>query len=83
MSHRLQITLDDEQYEALKRRSAETGASIAALIRRALDPDTLHGGLTTDERLARLRASAGAWSNRRDDPGFASGADYVESIRHR
>lgn len=83
MSHRLQITLDDEQYADLKRRSEETGASIAALIRRAIDPDQRNRTATIEERLARLQQSAGAWTHRGDDERPLSGEEYVEAIRRR
>jgi hypothetical protein len=83
MSHRLQITLTDEQYALLRRKSAESGASIATLVRRALDSEGGSQSMTTEERLALLRESAGAWSDRRGDDRVGSGKDYVEAIRRR
>jgi hypothetical protein len=80
MGHRLQVTLDDDQYARLRQRSAETGASIAELVRRSLDATT--GGTShstgTEERLAAIRATAGAWKGRDED-----GASYVERSRRR
>lgn len=83
MSHRLQITLTDEQYAMLRRKSAESGASIATLVRRALDPDGGRQSMSTDERLALVRESAGAWSDRPEDARIDSGEAYVEAIRRR
>lgn len=65
MSHRLQITLEDEQYETLERESRRTGASMAELVRQAV---SARFGLTDDDRAdqfrAALTAAAGLWSDR-------------------
>ena len=37
MAHRMQITLDHRQYERLRLEAERTGASIAELVRRAID----------------------------------------------
>lgn len=37
LTRRVQILLDEERYERLERRSRESGASVGALVRRALD----------------------------------------------
>ena len=37
LTHRTQILLDDERHERLRRRAAETGRSVGALIREAID----------------------------------------------
>ena len=59
MAHRMQITLDDRQYERLRREAERTGASIAELIRRAID--RAYGSeLTVEEKLRLLDATAGA-----------------------
>lgn len=63
MTHRTQITLEDEQYARLSAESAETGLSLAELVRRALD--SAYPRMTTAERRAALDASFGAWS---EDP---------------
>jgi len=73
MSHRTQITLSDEQYERLKRESAESGLSIAELVRRRLDGPR---ELPAEEKLDAIRASRGAWKDRDFD-----GKQYVERIR--
>jgi hypothetical protein len=78
MSHRLQVTLDDEQYAWLRRRSAETGASIAELVRRSVEESARARGGGSEARLAALRASAGAWKQRDED-----GAAFVERSRRR
>ncbi len=78
MSHRLQVTLDDEQYEWLRLRSAETGASIAELVRRSVGEFSRSGNGGSAARLAALRASAGAWRDREE-----VGAAYVERMRRR
>jgi hypothetical protein len=66
VSHRLQITLTDEQYQRLLAERARTGASLAELIRGAVagryDPEP-----TLEQRLQLLRAGVGAWANRDDD----------------
>jgi hypothetical protein len=59
MSHRMQITLDDEQYEVLVAESRRTGASIAELVRRSVA--VRHGQRSTADRLAVLESVAGAW----------------------
>lgn len=78
MSHRLQVTLDDEQYVWLRHRSAETGASIAELVRRAVEDSARRPAVDVGDRLASLRATAGAWKDRDED-----GAAYVERSRRR
>lgn len=37
LGHRLQVLLDDERYERLRRRADETGVSVGALVRDAID----------------------------------------------
>jgi hypothetical protein len=37
LTRRLQVLLDDERYERLEQRSRATGASVGALVRRAID----------------------------------------------
>ena len=78
MSHRLQVTLDEDQYDWLRRRSAETGASIAELVRRAVDDSARRGTIGPEARLAVLQSTAGAWRGRDED-----GATYVERSRRR
>jgi hypothetical protein len=79
MSHRLQVTLDDDQYARLRQLWAETGASIAELVRRSLDAAAgLSRHVGTEERLAAIRATSGAWKGRDED-----GASYVEQSRRR
>ena len=57
----MQITLDDNRYERLRLEAERTGASIAELIRRAVD--TKYGrDLSLDEKLRILDETAGAWS---------------------
>ncbi|MGH3870479.1 MAG: CopG family transcriptional regulator [Pseudonocardiaceae bacterium] len=72
--YRTQIYLDDDEVALLARESARTGASRSELIRRAVRSQ--YGVDTPEGRLAALRASAGAWSDR-----SATGADYVEELR--
>jgi hypothetical protein len=59
MAHRMQITLDDRQYERLRSEAERTGASIAELIRRAVDA-RYGADLTLDEKLRILDATSGA-----------------------
>ena len=59
MAHRMQITLDDRQYDRLRREAERTGASIAELVRRAVD--RAYGAeLTVEEKLRLLDETAGA-----------------------
>ena len=59
MAHRMQITLDDRQYERLRLEAERTGASIAELTRRAID--RAYGSeLTVEEKPRLLDATAGA-----------------------
>jgi hypothetical protein len=63
MGHRMQITLDARQYARLREEADRTGASIAELIRRAVD--RAYGSeLTVDEKLRLLDATAGALRER-------------------
>lgn len=45
MSHRTQVTLTDEQYEKLKELSAETGQTLAYIIREAVNAHLARKGL--------------------------------------
>jgi hypothetical protein len=71
--HRTQVDLGAEEDRLLTAASAESGASRAELIRRAVR--AVSGRNVTTDRLA-LRASAGVWADRDED-----GAAYVEGIR--
>jgi Arc/MetJ-type ribon-helix-helix transcriptional regulator len=75
---RTQIHLAEEDIELLDRARRATGASRSELIRRALrrvyGPSAAEG--TPEERLADLRAAAGAWKDRR-----FTGEEYVRAIR--
>jgi hypothetical protein len=42
LTRRTQLLLDDERYERLERRSAETGRSVASIIREAIDEKLMH-----------------------------------------
>lgn len=78
MSHRTQITLEDEQYARLRAESAHTGLGLAELVRRAIDE--VYGTSTVAERQLRLEASFGAWARVELDDE-ADGAEYVEQLR--
>jgi hypothetical protein len=59
MAHRMQITLDDRQYDRLREEAERTGASIAELIRRAVN--RAYGTeLSLDEKRRLLADTAGA-----------------------
>lgn len=73
MSRRTQITLNDAQYERLKRESERTGRSLAELVRRALN---LVYGTPAQGAHRGLEQSFGAWADRDFD-----GASYVDSLR--
>ena len=74
----MQITLDDRQYEVLVVESNSTGASIAEVIRQALDARFQLE--STDARKSRFRAAltdaAGLWRDRPED-----GVEYQRRIR--
>lgn len=74
MSHRTQITLEDEQYERLRAESARTGLGLAELVRRAVDET--YGSSTVAERRRRLDLSFGSWVEADLD-----GEAYVEWVR--
>lgn len=61
----MQITLEDRQHELLQRESARTGASIAALVRRAIDT-AFEADLDVEQRVALLDEGFGAWADRDD-----------------
>lgn len=73
---RVQIYLGEDELNLLKLEEARTGANRSELIRRAIRT-RYAGRLTTEEKLAAIRASAGAWKDR----GIKSGADYVNATR--
>ncbi|MET3960157.1 hypothetical protein ABIE44_000091 [Marmoricola sp. OAE513] len=66
MSHRTQITLQDEQYALLRAESARTGLGLAELVRRALDA-TYGASISAAERRTRLDLAFGLWADRDDD----------------
>jgi ribbon-helix-helix CopG family protein len=78
MSHRLQITLDDDQYQSLTAESQRTGASMAELVRQAVEASL--GLESGEQRAARFRralgAAAGTWQDRSED-----GLAYQRRIR--
>ncbi|MDR1999533.1 MAG: ribbon-helix-helix protein, CopG family [Frankiaceae bacterium] len=74
---RTQISLEPDDKELLTQLSRQTGRSMSALIREAV-ARTYRGEAPTD-RLAVLRAVAGAWSDQPDRDG--DGAAYVENLR--
>ena len=74
MSHRVQVTLTDEQYARLQDEAPRTGLSLASLVRRAIDKS--YGDSTTGDLTEALRESFGAWKDRDFD-----GAEYVDRLR--
>jgi len=72
-----QVSVRDEQYEQLEKKSARTGRSIDDLVESALDREC---GTGHRERLLQaIRESAG--SAHPDDFDGLSGEEYVEKIR--
>lgn len=55
LSRRTQILLDDERYSRLERAARESGRSVAAVIREAIDAKL------ADDDLAQRRRGAGDW----------------------
>ena len=74
MSHRLQVTLDDNIYEALQSEAERTGASLAELVRRSVAERL--GVLTVDDRVAILDRTAGIWRDRTQ-----TGVEYQAEMR--
>ena len=64
MSHRLQITLSDEQYEYLDAEADRSSLSMAELVRRALDTTY---GLAGTPRVTVIEHALGRRSGRRVD----------------
>jgi hypothetical protein len=58
----MQITLNQEQYDRLRREAERTGASLAELIRRAVD-DKYGRELSLEEKLAAAERTAGIWTD--------------------
>lgn len=58
LTRRLQVLLDEERFERLERRAAETGASIGALVRRAIDESYPSGTGDAEEAGAEFLAAA-------------------------
>ncbi len=72
--HRTQITLTDSQYARLRDESAQSGHSLAELVRRALDER--YDDVSQADRLRLLDSAFGAWTHRSE-----SGAEFVERVR--
>lgn len=70
MAHRMQITLADRQYERLRREAERTGASLAELVRRAVDR-AYGADLSLEEKRRLLHETAGAL----DGTGVAADRD--------
>jgi hypothetical protein len=72
MAHRMQITLADRQYERLRQEAERTGASLAELVRRAVD--RAYGtDLSLEEKRRLLHETAGALGSN------GGGADAAEA----
>lgn len=81
MSHKLHVTINDSQYGLLKDVSAESGASIGELVRRALKNTYSHDAESErSRRLKAFREGFGAWSDRpkEEDP-----YDEIRAMRRR
>jgi Ribbon-helix-helix protein, copG family len=78
MSHRLQITLEDDQYNALAAESAQSGVSMAELVRQSVEARLgLESGDQRADRFRRaLGAAVGVWRDRPDD-----GLAYQRRVR--
>ena len=70
---RAHIYLSDDDIELLDRAASRTGASRSELIRRAI---RARYGDNWEARIAALKASAGAWSDRP-----FTGEEYVDAVR--
>ena len=74
MSHRTQITLEDDQYARLRAESQRSGLGLAELIRRAID--RTYSTTRPSQVLRELDASFGSWAGLAQD-----GETYVEQLR--
>jgi hypothetical protein len=74
MSHRLQVTLDDQLFQALQSEADRTGASLAEVVRRSVAERL--GILSMADRLAVLERTAGMWADR-----DKSGVHYQAELR--
>ena len=63
MAHRMQITLADHQYDRLRQEAERTGASLAELVRRAVDR-AYGADLSLEEKRRLLQETAGALAER-------------------
>ena len=52
LNHRLQVLIDDERYERLKRESQATGVPVGEIVRRAIDREL---PVTANERSAAIQ----------------------------
>ncbi len=72
---RTQISLTEQERQALNAASARTGRSISALIRDAVD--AMYGDQrSTEDDLAAMRRAFGSWTPRDEDP-----AEWVDRVR--
>jgi hypothetical protein len=67
MSHRLQVTLEDHQYRTLAAASESSGASIAELVRQAIDARFGSDKDRSARFIAALSEASGVWADRPDD----------------
>ncbi len=74
MSHRINVTLSDDQYARLLDESSRTGRSPTALVLQAID--SLYGAPAREDALIALQKSYGAWQGREFD-----GKEYVGNVR--
>lgn len=75
--HRTQITLTDSQYEQLRQESAQSGRSLADIVRRTLDER--YEPVSAGERLRLLDSAFGGWADRDEDG--EGGAEFVQRVR--
>jgi hypothetical protein len=71
---RTQITLTDAQYKLLLDESAQRGASLAELVRQAVDQR--YGVPSDDERRELLDSAFGGWAAHEE-----TGEDFVDRVR--
>lgn len=77
MTHRIQITLTDQQYRVLRRAAQESGASLSEIIGRAIDT-VYPKSLDVSEKLAILEETFGVWRDHAE-----TGEEYVSRVRSR
>jgi hypothetical protein len=80
MSHRLQVTFDEDLWLALQEESARTGAALAEVVRRSVGEKLGISGAKDRQKL--LARTAGLWADRTES-GLEIQADLRSGLTDR